>query len=106
MKRYSMLQLILEPYKGKGKIEAQVSGGFATVKQKTNLVGLRLLENVKLVYGTGIHTVLKGAMIYFTEETLHSSPWSKKVFTSDFTEEQFIIAEPSSVVFIDESKKA
>lgn len=106
MKRYSMLQLVLEPYKGRGKIEAQVSSGFATVKQKTNLVGLRLLEDANVIYGTERYTVPKGSKVYFTEETLHSSPWAKKVFTSDFMKEQFILAEPSAVVFINESEKA
>lgn len=82
--------LILKPYEGVRKLEAKVSSGFATVKQKTNLIGLELLVDSEDYY--------KGTILYFLEETLYHRPWSKKVFECSEIEGKFIIGLASDVV--------
>ena len=100
--KYTTNKLALEPYEGSGKIEAQVSSGFATVKQKTTLVGLRLLADVRIIQnGSILLCVGKGAKIYFTEETLHAAAWSKKTYECAAIEGKFILAEPSQVELVD-----
>lgn len=86
-------KLILEPYKGKGKIEAQVNSGFASIKQKSTLIGLKLLADGKVSIGKDMVDVKKGQTIFFPEEILHAHDWSKKTFNLEGSEEKFIIAE-------------
>jgi hypothetical protein len=93
-------KLILEPYKGKGKAEAQVTSGFASIKQKSTLVGLKLLADGKVAIGKDMVDVKKGQTVFFSEEVLHASDWSKKTFNIEGSEEKFIIAEALHVVAV------
>ena len=86
-------KLILEPYKGKGKVEAQVTSGFASIKQKSTLIGLKLLADGKLAIGKDMVDVRKGQTVFFPEEILHAHEWSKKTFNLEGSDEKFIIAE-------------
>lgn len=95
-------KLILEPYKGAKKIESKgVSTGYATIKQKSTLVGLKLLADGKVAIGKDMVDVKKGQKVYFSEEILHASDWSKKVYNLDGSEEMFILAEASYVVAVE-----
>lgn len=93
-------KLILEPYKSKGKVEAQVTSGFASIKQKSTLIGLKLLADGKVSIGKDMVDVKKGQMVFFPEEILHSHEWSKKTFNLEGSEEKFIIAEAIHVVAV------
>lgn len=93
-------KLILEPYKSKGKIEAQVSSGFASIKQKSTLVGLKLLADGKVMIGKDAMDVKKGQTVFFPEEILHAHDWSKKTFNLEGSEEKFIVAESIYVVAV------
>ena len=93
-------KLILEPYKGSGKIESKVSSGFATIKQKSTLIGLKLLADGKVAIGKDMIDVKKGQTVFFSEEILHAHDWSKKTFNLEGSEEKFIIAEAAHVVAI------
>ena len=94
-------KLILEPYKGKNKIEAQVTSGFATVKQKSTLIGLKLLADGKVAIGKDMVDVKKGQTIFFPEEILHAHDWSKKTFNLEGSEQKFIIAEALHAVAVE-----
>ena len=93
-------KLVLEPYKHKGKIKANTSGGFATIAQKSNLVGLKALEYGEFKIGSKIYPVPKGSMVYFKEDTLHTQEWSTQTYTCNELKESFIIAEANQVVMI------
>lgn len=90
-------KLILKPYKGERKLKAEVSGGFARVSQKTKLVGLELLATSTVILNGAQITLDKGSVAYFEEEVLYAQDWSKKVFTSDFIDEEFIVADYAHV---------
>lgn len=93
-------KLMLEPYKSKGKIEARVNSGFATIKQKDTLIGLKLLADGKLAIGKDMVDVKKGQVVFFPEEILHSHDWSKKTFNLEGSDEKFIIAEAIHAVAV------
>lgn len=94
-------KLMLEPYKGKGKLESRVTSGFATVKQKDTLVGLKLLADGRVVIGKDMLEVKKGQTVYFSEEILHAHDWAKKTFNLENSDERFIIAEAAHVVAVE-----
>lgn len=94
-------KLILEPYKGKGKVEAQINSGFASIKQKSTLIGLKLLSDGNVAMGREMFIeVKKGQIAYFPEEILHAHDWAKKTFNLEGSEEKFIIAEAAYVVAV------
>lgn len=93
-------KLMLEPYTGKNKIEGHVVTGFATIKQKTTLVGLKLIADGKVSVGKDMIDVKKGQMVYFTEEILHASEWSKKVYSFEDIEIKFILGESIHAVAV------
>jgi len=91
-------RLILEPYEGSGKIETEVKKGFATIKQKHTLVGLRLLAHA--VFNNEDHDILEGATVFFKEEVLYSAEWAKKKYVCDSIDGEFIIADLRDVIMI------
>lgn len=94
--------LVLEPYKGSNKIETTgVSTGFATVKQKSNLIGLKSLANGIIVGVGGVQeNVEKGQTVYFEEEQLHAGGWAKKTYTCEGIEGGFILAPGNLAVMV------
>lgn len=94
-------KLILEPYKGTKKIEANTSSGFATIKQKSTLIGLKLIEDAEVtdIHGKNVK-IKKNSIVFFEEEVLYSSPWAKKTYNCDNIETKFIIADYSQVITI------
>ncbi len=93
-------KLILEPYKDSGKIEARVTSGYATIKQKSTLIGLKLLADGKLSIGKDMIEVKKGQVVFFPEDVLHASDWAKKQFNLDGSEEKVILGEASYAVAV------
>jgi len=93
-------KLILKPYTGEKRLKAEVSSGFARVAQKSNLVGLEVLVGASIILNGAQVQIDKGAVAYFEEEVLYSQDWSKKKFTADFIEEEFVIADYSNVRLI------
>ncbi len=95
-------KLIVEPYKGSGKIEGKVSTGYGTIQQKTTLVGLKLMADGKVPVGKeGVLEVKKGQKVFFLEEILHAMDWSKKQYNLAGSEEKFMLAESSYVVAVE-----
>jgi len=92
-------KLLLKPYEGDRKIKATVSGGFATVTQKSTLVGLEVLADFNRET-EGSPLIKKGDMVYFQEELLYASEWARKTYDCPSIEEKFIIADIGSVVCV------
>ncbi len=93
-------KLLVEPYTGNGKPEAEVKSGFATVKQRSSLVGLKLLADAVVTHGSVTTTYAKGSVAYFKETDLATIHWTKTRMTCDAIEGEFVIAEYSNVVAI------
>ena len=94
-------KLMLEPYKGAKKIEGQGTG-FSTIKQKSTLIGLKVLADGKVPLGREqFLEVKKGQTVYFAEEILFAHEWSKKTYNLENKEdEKFILGEALHVVAI------
>lgn len=88
---------MLEPYQGEQKIKAQIQSGFASIKQKSTLVGLRLVADATIILGGQRLEMEKGQKAYFEEEVLYANDWSKKKLKCDGIEEEFIMADFSFV---------
>lgn len=98
-------KLILEPYKGEHKVKASINTGFATVAQKSNLIGLKALSDGLISLGNSHNVEIKvGQIVYYEEEVLHASGWSKKAYSCDAIEGKFILAPANQAVMVRESK--
>lgn len=100
-------KLLLEPYESDGSIQTTISNGFATVKQKSTLVPLKAVADGYLYHrdGSVLKNVSKGDLVYFKEEDLHSQSWAKTLFTAQGSGVQFIIAESSLVIMVQDGSK-
>ena len=90
-------KIFVEPYKGEKKIKAEVSGGFARIKQKSSLVGLKVLADALVSVGEKTVEIKKGQTAYFEEETVYASKWATMQMECDKIEEKFAIADFSLV---------
>ncbi len=92
--------LIVEPYKQGQGLKAEVKNGFAFVKQKMELVPLKLLVEAKLTDGSYIPA---GSSIYVQEEYLTTHEWAKKVKKAESAlgSQEFIIVELKYISMID-----
>jgi hypothetical protein len=86
-------KLILEPYTGTGELKANTSGGFTTITQRTNLIGLKVLSGTKILFGGEYFPLNEGSIVYFKEEILCTHPWSKEVYECDAIGKPFIVAD-------------
>jgi hypothetical protein len=93
-------KLILEPYAGSKKIEGVIKSGFATIKQKSTLVGLKLKADGVVTIGKDQMTVKKGQTVYYLEEVLHAVDWSTKIYNLDGFEDKFILGEAHQAVAV------
>jgi len=94
-------KLMLEPYAGSKKIEGVVKSGFATIKQKSTLVGLTLLADGKVSIGKDTLDIKKGQKVFFLEEVLHANEWSTKVYNLAGQEQPFILGESHQAVAVE-----
>lgn len=77
------------------KLEAEVTKGFATVKQKSGYVGLTVVTEARL--GDGM-IIPVGSIVYLSEEYLYSA--KKKTMTSDVHPEGCIQVLSNEVIFV------
>ena len=90
-------KLLLKPYTGEKKARANISGGFATISQKTTLVGLVLMADFEMTSGVKLE---KGSKVYFSEEVLYANDWSKTLHECDGIDGKFILAPFGSIICI------
>lgn len=95
-------KLLLEPYVSDGAIKASVNKGFATVKQKSTLVPLRVIATGYLYHRNGdvLQQVNPGDLVFFKEEDLHTQSWAKTTFDAEGIKEKFIIADSSLAIMV------
>ena len=92
-------KLLLKPYEGEKKVGAKITGGFATVAQKSNLIGLEVLSDFNRDT-EGSPIIKKGDTVYFSEEILYASDWARKTYECAAIEEKFIIADIGSAICV------
>lgn len=90
-------RLIVEPYQ-KSQLKSKVVNGFASIEQKSNLQGLKVLMNAKLSDGSIVH---KDSIAYIKEETLHTQAWAQKTYESKSIEGKFMIVDITFIEFIE-----
>lgn len=86
-------KLILEPYKGDGKIKASVNSGFAQIKQKSTLIGLKVLADASINAANSSFEITKGSTVYIEEEVLHTQDWSKRTYETEDIDGKFIMVD-------------
>lgn len=99
-------KLLLTPYTGERKIEAEVKSGFASVKQRSTLIALTLVADAIVSYGRENISLKKGDKVLFEEKMLATNKWSKHTYNSpDISEKDFIIADFPQAVAIKKMDK-
>lgn len=90
-------RILCEPYTGSKALQSQVSSGFATVKQKSGLIGLKVIADAKLSDGTEVKA---GQTAYFSEEMLSITQWPFHHMNCKDIPTPFVIAPCEQVVCV------
>lgn len=98
MKSYNR-KILCEPYISKGAIESEVKKGMAFVKQKSKVVGLKVLIDAQIDENI---IIKKGSFVYVLEEILHNQTSYQKPLTADVINEPFVVIDFGHVVFTGE----
>ena len=94
--------LAVKPYQQGQGLQGEVKNGFAFVKQKTELVGLELIADARVVESGNALMVPKGSTIYINEEYLTTQSWAKQSKKCPALGDQlFILVELKYVSLID-----
>jgi hypothetical protein len=92
--------LILRPYNKTKELRAtEVASGFVMTANKIGVESLELLVDAALSIGNNNITLLKGAKIYFKEETLHTQKWPRQIFESQEFPDGFVVGNVADVLF-------
>lgn len=95
-------RVFLEPYKGSKKIESTVKSGFATVKQRSNLIGLKVLVDAEVIVAGSLQKLSAGSVLYFEETTLATEAWARHTYKAEGLHgEEFIMAEYGKAIAVD-----
>lgn len=92
-------KIVCEPYVSKGAIESEIKKGMAFVKQKSKVIGLKILMEAKIDEKT---TLPKGFLVYILEEVLHTQTNYQKPLTCDAIKEPFVLVDFGHVIFVGE----
>jgi hypothetical protein len=65
-------RLMVEVYKNKNKIQADIQNGWASITQKKNIVKLEVLSDAVLFFGSDSIEVEKGCKVLVKEAILHT----------------------------------
>lgn len=90
-------KLICETYKADRTLRKVVSSGFATVEQKSQVIGLSVLVDAKLANGD---TVRAGSKAWIKEKLLRDGQAFKESYECDTLAEKFLVVDLASVEFI------
>jgi len=97
-------KIICEPFLGGKGLKAEVKNGFAMVKQKNNLVGLRVLMDCLVSTNSTTYTIKKNSKVFFSEEVVHNGlNFHNPIDNKEVLPELFIIADLNQVILICES---
>lgn len=87
--------VICEPYKGARKVQSKVTSGFASVEQKSKIVGLKVL--VDSVISEKL-TIKAGDVVYLAEERLFID--GRKPMNADAVSEEFITIGFNEIILV------
>lgn len=93
--------IICKPEKIIKAIRSKVTRGFATIEQKSSLVGLSVMADSKI----GELEVTSGDTVYVLEEVMHSVPQYTSEKSCDAFEEPFVVIDSSHVVMVKKAWK-
>jgi len=92
-------KILCEPYLGGKGLKSEVKSGFATVQQKNNLVGLKVLANAHVkVSADKTLEIGAGSIVYFNEETLYTYPQYHSPIKNDVLDQPCILANFDHVI--------
>lgn len=94
-------KLILEPYKGTKKIKTTINSGFASIQQRTTMVGLKILKDAIVVVGSETINIKKGGIAYICEELLATQLFGKKTYNIEKSNEEFIVVDFHYVTMVE-----
>jgi hypothetical protein len=98
MKSYNR-KLVCEPYVTAGGIQSEVKKGMTFIKQKSAVVGLKVLMDAQI---DDKISIAKGSIVYLTEELLSTQPSYQKPLTSDAIKDPFVVVDFGHVLFVGE----
>jgi hypothetical protein len=109
---FSFNRFVVEPYVSDRTVKTATTGRteFARIEQKISVKGLRLLVDITLdqlqtsiaidgISQQGPAMVKAGSIIFIREELLHTQPWAKAIFESEYLG-KFLLVEKQFVEFI------
>lgn len=97
-------KLICEPFTGGKGLKTEVKNAFASVQQKNNLVGLKLLADAFIVTPSNNYTINAGSIVYFHEEVVHNhNNFHVPMPANAHIKVPFIVADFSQVILSCES---
>jgi hypothetical protein len=92
-------RLVCEPYTSKGAATSEVKRGMAFIKQKSAVIGLKVLMDAQI---DDTIIIKKGQSVYILEEVLHNQTAYQKPLTSDALKEPFVLVDFGHVIFTGE----
>jgi hypothetical protein len=93
------LKIMTEPYKGERKIESSVKSGFASVKQKSTIIALKVLSDAYIDEG---RTIKAGSKVHINEEVLYAKFTTQRPYESAAVEGPFVFVDFNDVMFVTE----
>lgn len=91
-------KIFCEPYTGGKSLKSEVKSGFATVQQKNNLVGLKVIADATITVGARTLEIPKGSVVFFNEETLYVHQQYHAPIKNNVFEEPCVIADFNHVI--------
>jgi hypothetical protein len=93
-------KVICEPYTGGKGLKSEVKSGFASIKQKNSLVGLKVLVEATITVGSKIINIPAGSIAFFNEETLYLHQQYHNPIENEVLGQPFIIAESAHIIMV------
>jgi hypothetical protein len=91
-------KIFCEAYSGGKSLKSEVKSGFATIQQKNNLVGLRVLADATVAFGTKTLDIPKGSVVFFNEETLYIHQQYHAPIKNNVFDEPCVVADFNHVI--------
>lgn len=92
-------KIVCEPYVSKGAIQSEVKQGMSFIKQKSAVIGMKVLMDARIDDSIEIKA---GSLVYILEETLHNQAAYQKPLSSTGVKEPFVLIDFGHVVFTGE----
>jgi hypothetical protein len=89
-------KIVCEPYVSKGAIESEVKKGMTFIKQKSKIIGLKVLMDAQIDQNL---IIPKGSFVYILEEILYNQTAYQKPLTSEVVETPFVVVDFGHVIF-------